>query len=595
MSKNITLKINNAKETVETVNLQTASGEALRIPAQANVNYQFTDDATQLGPENIMTKRVGDDLAIAFEGSDIQNPDMILEGYYSDATGASKSSLLIGQHDNGGMYPYVPESAVPGDAVTMLAEEVEAGQALGGEVIQSLWAPVPWWLLGLLPLAALAASSGGSDSSDKPAVVPIEITVDAPDNTNDNTPTITGTTDAATGSVVTVVLTDSKDNTQTVSATVSEDGTYTVEPETALADGEYTAVATVTDPSGATATATDPGSIDTTAVITVDAPDLTNDNTPTITGTTDDVEAGQVVTVVVTDSEGNTQTITTTVQDDGTYSVDVPNALPDGDYTAVATVQDKLGNQATATDPGSVDTTAPTITVDAPDNSNDTTPTITGTTDAPEGSVVTVVVTDNDGNTQTVTTTVKDDGTYSVDVPNELPDGGYEVDVSVKDPAGNEGNATDTGSVDTTAPTISVDAPDDSNDTTPTITGTTDAPEGSVVTVVVTDSDGNTQTVTTTVDSDGNYSVDVPEALPEGDYTVDASVKDPAGNEGKATDVGSVDTAAPVITVDAPDNTTDNTPTITGTTDAPEGSVVTVVVTDSDGNTQTVTTNPLRI
>ncbi|WP_308034787.1 hypothetical protein, partial [Neisseria dentiae] len=70
--------------------------------------------------------------------------------------------------------------------------------------------------------------------------------------------------------------------------------------------------------------AKDDGSVDTAAAITVDAPALTNDNTPTITGTTTDVEEGQVVTVVVTDSQGNTQTVTTTVKADGSYSVDVP-------------------------------------------------------------------------------------------------------------------------------------------------------------------------------------------------------------------------------------------------------------------------------
>ena len=46
-----------------------------------------------------------------------------------------------------------------------------------------------------------------------------------------------------------------------------------------------------------------------------------------------------------------------------------------------------------------------------------------------------------------------------------------------------------------------------------------------------------------------------------------ASVTDPAGNTGTATDDGSVDTTAPIVTVNA-DNTNDNTPTITGTTDA---------------------------
>ena len=38
MSKNITLNINNAKDTLESVKFQTASGQALRIPAQADVN-----------------------------------------------------------------------------------------------------------------------------------------------------------------------------------------------------------------------------------------------------------------------------------------------------------------------------------------------------------------------------------------------------------------------------------------------------------------------------------------------------------------------------------------------------------------------------
>ena len=79
----------------------------------------------------------------------------------------------------------------------------------------------------------------------------------------------------------------------------------------------------------------------------------------------------------------------------------------------------KLGNEAQASDPGVVDTTAPEITVDVPEHTNDNTPTITGTTDAPEGSVVTVVVTDSAGNTQTVTTQVKEDGTYSVEVCTE--------------------------------------------------------------------------------------------------------------------------------------------------------------------------------
>ncbi|WP_159068460.1 hypothetical protein, partial [Neisseria weaveri] len=107
---------------------------------------------------------------------------------------------------------------------------------------------------------------------------------------------------------------------------------------------------------------------------------------------------------------------------DGGFQVDVPNPLPEGPYTVEAKVSDPAGNEGKGSDKGSVDTTGPAITVDAPDNSKDTTPTITGKTDAPEGSVVTVVVTDKNGATQTVTAKVKG-GKYSVDVPNELPEG----------------------------------------------------------------------------------------------------------------------------------------------------------------------------
>ena len=684
MSKNITLKINNAKETVETVKFQTASGEVLRIPAQSEVNYQFIDEATQFGPENIMTKRVGDNLEIAFEGSDISNPDLILEGYYSEATDASKSSLLIGQHENGATYPYVPESAEPSEAVTMLAEEVVAGQALGGEIIGSMWAFNPLWLAALVPLGAAAAVAANShhDNSDKFAAITVDapndqvdttpvitgtttdveagqivtitvkdsegktqvistvvaedgtyrvevpnelpdgaytviatvadkagnsatatdtgmidavvtLTVNAPDGvSNDNTPYISGTSDAI-GSNVNLVITDSKGATHTITVPVTEEGTYAVDLSEQLPDGKYTVSATVSNSTGKTATASDTGEIDTTAVITVEAPDLSNDNTPTLTGTTTDVEEGQTVTLTVTDSRGGSQVVTATVQADGSYQAEVPNALPDGRYSVEAVVSDKAGNRAEARDDNNgkgnvIDTTAPVITVDAPDNTSDNTPLISGTTDAPAGSIVSITVTDSQGSVQTVSASVGADGRYSVEVPKALAEGRYTAEAAVKDPAGNEGRASDNGSIDITAPVISVDIPEVSRDTTPTISGKTDVPAGTVVTITVTGKDSHPQVVTTTVKDDGSFEVDVPEALPEGPVSVEAAVKDPAGNEGKASDNGTIDTTAPVITVDAPDNTSDNTPLISGTTDAPAGSIVSITVTDSQGSVQTV-------
>ncbi|BBS18451.1 retention module-containing protein [Aeromonas caviae] len=237
-----------------------------------------------------------------------------------------------------------------------------------------------------------------------------------------------------------------------------------------------------------------------------------------------------------------------------------------------------------------VDLTAPVITVSAPDNTNDRTPTLTGTTDTPAGSTVTLVVTDANGNQQTLTATVQPDGSFSVDVTTPLAEGGYQVTASVTDPAGNTGTATDDGSVDTTAPTVTVNAPDNTNDNTPTITGTTDAVPGSTVTLTVTDANGNQQTLTATVQPDGSYSADVVTPLPDGGYDVTASVTDPAGNRGTSSDDGSVDTTAN-ITVSLDDvNAANvaNTP-ISGTSDVGPGRTVTLVISDATGKSVTVT------
>ena len=87
------------------------------------------------------------------------------------------------------------------------------------------------------------------------------------------------------------------------------------------------------------------------------------------------------------------QTVNATVQANGTYSVDVPSDLVEGSYTVQASITDAAGNKTIVSDTGNVDTVAPTLTVDAPDNSNDATPRITGETNAPVASTVTITVT----------------------------------------------------------------------------------------------------------------------------------------------------------------------------------------------------------
>ncbi|TXY30050.1 RTX toxin, partial [Vibrio mimicus] len=88
--------------------------------------------------------------------------------------------------------------------------------------------------------------------------------------------------------------------------------------------------------------------------ISLEAPDVKGDSTPTITGSTD-ANVGSTVTITITDVNGVEQIIVTTVQPGGIFFADVITPLPEGPYTATATVTDAIGNTATASDLGSID------------------------------------------------------------------------------------------------------------------------------------------------------------------------------------------------------------------------------------------------
>ncbi|WP_429076628.1 retention module-containing protein, partial [Aeromonas hydrophila] len=214
-----------------------------------------------------------------------------------------------------------------------------------------------------------------------------------------------------------------------------------------------------------------------------------------------------------------------------------------------------------------IDLVPPVITVSAPDNTNDTTPTITGTTDADAGSTVTLLVTDANGNQQTLITTVNPDGTFSVDVTTPLVDGSYTVTASVTDPAGNTGTATDDGSVDSTAPDLAITL--DENITADDVINAAEAGQqipvsgtvggdvkvGDTVTLTV-----NGKTFTGLVLADKTFSINVPgsDLVADGDKTIDASVTttDAAGNSTTATDKEGygVDTQAPTVVVNLVDD-----------------------------------------
>ncbi|MDR9417978.1 Ig-like domain-containing protein [Gracilimonas sp.] len=307
--------------------------------------------------------------------------------------------------------------------------------------------------------------------------------------------------------------------TYTLSATQAYDdgdGTYTVIINDAI-DGGGNDIADGGD--------TDDYDFDGTPPVLAVEDQQTNDKTPTIKGTSDEI--GGTVSIVI-----NGETYTGTVQSDGSWSIEVTDELEDGEYPVTATISDDAGNTTEATAAITVDTSGPLLTVSDTEASTPT-PTVSGTSDAPEGSTVTVII---EG--ETYTTTVQAGGTWSVQVTNELPDGEYTVNASVTDELGNTTEATGTLIIDTSGPSLTVD--DGTAETsTPTVTGSSDAPEGTEVTVVI-----NGTSYTTTVMGDGTWSVILTEPLPDGEYPVNASVTDEFGNTTEATGTLTISTVS---------------------------------------------------
>ncbi|MFZ7344449.1 cell wall anchor protein, partial [Avibacterium volantium] len=359
MARNITLKINSAKKTLETVNLKAGAGKVTTVSAQSKVNYQLIDDNTGFAPENIMIKRDGKDLKIAFEGSNIENPDLIISNYYDEEVGAYKDSLLVGAYENGEIYPYVPESTLQADAVTELDDQVSAGQALGGDPIGAFWAFNPLWLLALVPLFFLGAVKGGHSSghNDTDTTAP-----DAPDVVaqDDGSVTVTPPTDDDTKEVETT-YTDEDGNPHTVVTEKDDDGQWTVKnpdenpgvtvdpdtgvvtiPEDKVKDGTEV-VSKGKDEAGNES----PADKDTAKDVTPPGkPDVEaqDDGSVTVTPPTDD-DTKEVETTY-TDEDGNPHTVVTEKDDDGQWTVKNPDENPgvtvDPDTGVVTIPEDKV-------------------------------------------------------------------------------------------------------------------------------------------------------------------------------------------------------------------------------------------------------------
>ncbi|ADO10259.1 Putative AT-2 family transporter precursor [Pantoea vagans C9-1] len=501
----------------------------------------------------------------AFAGDDVldnaeKTTDQVLSGSTSNVeAGQTVTVTLGGQTYNatvgadGSWSVTIPAAALAGLAAGTTTIDVSVTNAAGTAAT------------GSLPITVAAADPG------TPATPAISLNPFAGDNLLDNnektTPqTVSGSTsNVEAGQIVTVTL-----GGQTYNGTVGADGSWSVAiPAAALAGlaaGTTTIGVSVTNAAGTAATgslpitvaAADPGT-PATPVISLNpfAGDNLLDNsektTPqTLSGSTGNVEAGQIVTVTL-----GGQSYSGSVAGDGSWNITVPadalSALASGTTTVTATVTNQAGTAAS----GSL-----TLTVEAP-LTQPGTPVITidqfagddilsnaekssdqllsgSTTNVEAGQIVTITLGD-----QTYSALVDAQGNWSITLSpaqlNALAAGTVAISAVVTSQAGIEASENRAISVDTPVvtgpPAVTVDDFTGDNQlsntekaTDQTVTGSTSNIEtGQLVTVTL-----GGQTYSGSVDAQGNWSVTLPSAalsaLAAGETTLTVSVSNAAGN-----------------------------------------------------------------
>ncbi len=438
----------------------------------------------------------------------------------------------------------------------------------------------------------IAGNTQGVSRAFTVDTVPPTITIDAITadniiNANEASTTITGTVD--TGSTVTLTLGD-------VDRSASVSGTrwsYTLTPTDLnnMGQGAETITATATDDSGHEHTISREITVDTSPpTITIDS--ITTDKiinlneaSTTITGTVDTdstviLTLGNVDRPTILSASGSRWSYTLTPTD--------LNNMGQGAETITATATDTAGNSHTASQDIIIDTSLPTITIDSITadkiiNLSEASTTITGTVDA--GSTVTLTLGDNIRPTILSASGSRWSYTLTATDLNNMDQGAETITATATDTAGNSHTASQDIIIDTSLPTITIDAINTDNIITlnETLTGIVDA--GS--TVILTLGDNIRPTILSTSGTRWSYTVIAADitAMGEGAETITATATDIAGNTQGVSRAFTVDTVPPTITIDAITadniiNANEASTTITGTVDT--GSTVTLTLGDVD-------------
>ncbi|MDK9359064.1 Ig-like domain-containing protein [Lelliottia sp. V106_10] len=525
---------------------------------------------------------------------DLTAPNAPILGAVTDDVGPGTGPLTNGQITNDSR-PTLSGTATAGDTITIYNN----GTAIGTVVVGSTgtWSFTPGGALGEgnHALTISATDPAGNESPQSP---PFNIVVDtvsttpvivgADDNvgtvtgnvpsggtTNDSTPTLSGTAEANSSIAI------FEGSTQIGTATANGSGSWSFTPTTPLGEGSHTFTVIATDPQGNVSTSSNSYTVivDLTPpavpVLTSVADDvqggavgnltsgqLTNDSTPTLTGTG---VTGSTIHIL-----NNGVEIGTAVVVGGAWTFTPPTGLADGVYNIRINATDPAGN-VSANSPVfsfTVDTTPPAapaltsvqddvgpITGNITDggSTNDNRPTFNGTGEI--GATVTLL---SDGQ-PFGTAVVNSQGNWTFTPTAPLADGAHTITISTTDVAGNTSttNTTFTLTVDTQPPAapLIINATDDvgaildpvlngktTDDTRPQLNGSAEAN----ATIII--YENGVQVGTVQANGSGAWSFTPPSALSNGSHTWTATATDAAGNVSVASPGFTVivDTIAPL-------------------------------------------------
>ncbi|MEW5558966.1 Ig-like domain-containing protein, partial [Enterobacter asburiae] len=349
MDTTIKVNVRGSGGIVSSHEVQAGKNAALKIqmPQSGHFNIELIDEQTGHAPQVIVTKRVGNDLVLVFEGEDREDADLILEDYYKN-----DELHLIGRAENGQYYEFIPTTGDVADYTPALADGGSSELALGGEGVLVAdpaadgygfgW--LPWLLIGggVAGAAGIAAAVAGKGHHDDDDAHRISVTINsATDKDKDGRPEFSGSSSSPDSTVVITLPDGSKITTQT-----DGNGNWSVEAPNSQPNG--TVIVTVTDSSG------NSGSADTTYKDT-SAPDA-----PTVTGNDDKGLSGSAEpgsSVTVTDPKTG-ETTTVTADDKGNWSIS-PNPIHEGDSGVTIVAEDPAGNVSPPVIIGRPDATAP--------------------------------------------------------------------------------------------------------------------------------------------------------------------------------------------------------------------------------------------